>query len=313
MGFKLGNNRMEIKTNSLTIVIPAFNEAEGLSINLPDVLEFCKAHHWKLIIVNDGSTDNTQEVLQKFENQPRLSVIHHKINRGYGGALKTGLMAVDTDYAITIDADGQHQLSDIEKLLDLMLEKDADMIVGSRVGSKQNHWYRELGKWIIRRVAAMMMPMPLKDLNSGFKLYRTELVKRYIPLCPNSMAFSDVITLIFLNEHHKVVETPIEIHPRRSGKSKINTRTAFETVLEIINLVMLLAPLRFFLPASIICFLIGFGWGIPLIISGRGVSVGSMLAIVTALIFFTLGLVSEQLSQLRKELLISPKETKKNI
>ena len=59
MGFKLGNNRMEIKTNSLTIVIPAFNEAEGLSINLPDVLEFCKAHHWKLIIVNDGSTDNT--------------------------------------------------------------------------------------------------------------------------------------------------------------------------------------------------------------------------------------------------------------
>jgi hypothetical protein len=204
-------------------------------------------------------------------------------------------------------------LSDIEKLLDLMLEKDADMIVGSRVGSKQNHWYRELGKWIIRRVAAMMMPMPLKDLNSGFKLYRTELVKRYIPLCPNSMAFSDVITLIFLNEHHKVVETPVEIHPRRSGKSKINTRTAFETVLEIINLVMLLAPLRFFLPASIICFLIGFGWGIPLIISGRGVSVGSMLAIVTALIFFTLGLVSEQLSQLRKELLISPKETKKNI
>jgi energy-coupling factor transporter transmembrane protein EcfT len=122
-----------------------------------------------------------------------------------------------------------------------------------------------------------------------------------------------VITLIFLNEHHKVIETPIEIHPRRSGKSKINTRTAFETVLEIINLVMLLAPLRFFLPASIICFLIGFGWGIPLIISGRGVSVGSMLAIVTALIFFTLGLVSEQLSQLRKELLISPKETKKNM
>jgi glycosyltransferase involved in cell wall biosynthesis len=137
MGIKLGDNRMEIKSSSLTIVIPAFNESEGISINLPGVLEFCKVHHWKLIIVNDGSTDNTTEILQKFENQPRLTVIHHKINRGYGGALKTGLMAVDTDYAVTIDADGQHQLSDIEKLLDLMMEKDADMIVGCRVGQSK--------------------------------------------------------------------------------------------------------------------------------------------------------------------------------
>jgi glycosyltransferase involved in cell wall biosynthesis len=304
---------VENKSNSLSIVIPAFNEAEGLSIILPDVLEFCKSHHWKLIIVNDGSTDNTPEILQKFESQPRLKIIHHKINRGYGGALKTGLLAVDTDYAVSFDADGQHQLNDIEKLFELILYTDADLIVGSRTGSKQSHWYRELGKWIIRRVAAMMMPMPLKDLNSGFKIYRTDLVQQYLPLCPNSMAFSDVITLIFLNEHLKVLETPIDIQLRRSGNSKINTRTAFETVLEIINLVMLLAPLRFFLPASIFCFLVGFGWGIPFVISGRGVSVGSLLAIVTALILFTLGLVSEQLSLLRKELLISPKETKKNL
>ena len=119
------------------------------------------------------------------------------MNRGYGGALKTGLSAVDTDYAVSFDADGQHQLTDIERLFNLLLEKDADLVVGSRAASKHAHWYRELGKWIIRKVAGLMMPMPLTDLNSGFKLYRTELVKQYIPLCPNSMAFSDVITLIF--------------------------------------------------------------------------------------------------------------------
>ena len=262
---------MENRTStSLTIVIPAYNEAEALPATIDSTLEFCKAHHWKLIVVNDGSSDNTKEILDRYQDQPRLKVIHHKLNRGYGGALKTGLSAVDTDYAVSFDADGQHQLTDIERLFDLLLEKDADLVVGSRAASKHAHWYRELGKWIIRKVAGLMMPMPLKDLNSGFKLYRTELVKQYLPLCPDSMAFSDVITLIFLNERHKVIETPIEIRPRMAGSSTISTKTAFETVFEILNLVMLLAPLRIFLPASIVCFLVGFGWGIPFVVTGTG-------------------------------------------
>lgn len=299
---------METRSNSLTVVIPAYNEQGSLSLTLPAVLEYCKKQHWKLIVVNDGSTDGTADVLEQYNDQPRLKVIHHKLNRGYGGALKTGLMAVDTDYAVSFDADGQHRLADIDRLFNILQDQNADMIVGSRAGSKHNHWYRELGKWIIRRVAAMMMPMPLTDLNSGFKLYKTHLLQQYIPLCPDSMAFSDVITPIFLNERHRVIEAPIELAPRSSGKSSISTRTAFETVLEIINLVMLLAPLRFFLPASIICFLLGLGWGIPIVLSGRGVSIGSMLAIVTALILFTLGLVSEQISHLRRELVIRNKK-----
>ena len=304
MGFELGDNWMEKSINNLTVVIPAYNEAEALPATISAVLEYCKSHHWKLFVVNDGSSDNTAEILESFKDQPRLTTFTHKVNRGYGSALKTGLLAVDTDYAVTFDADGQHQLSDIDAIFNLLLEEDADLVVGNRAGSKNTHWYREMGKWIIRRVAAMMVPMPLKDLNSGFKLYRTKLVQRYIPLCPNSMAFSDVITLIFLNEKHKVLEHPISINPRRFGSSKISTKTAFETIMEIINLVMLLAPLRFFLPASLLCFIVGIGWGIPFVATGRGVSVGAMLAIVTGLIMVMLGLVSEQLSQIRKELLI---------
>jgi glycosyltransferase involved in cell wall biosynthesis len=294
--------------NSLTIVIPAYNEAHALPETLPPVLEFCKTNHWKLIVVNDGSTDITGQILDTFSDQPRLKVITHKVNRGYGGALKTGLEAVDTEYAVTFDADGQHKLQDITHLADVLTQTDADMVVGARTINNQGHWYRELGKWLIRRIAALMMPMPLNDLNSGFKLYRTELVQRYLHLCPDSMAFSDVITLIFLNQHHKVVEEPIEVLPRLSGRSTINTKTAFETVLEIINLVMLLNPLRFFMPVSLICFLVGFGWGIPFVVMGRGVSVGAMLAIVTGLLAFALGLITEQLSGIRKDSINKRKE-----
>ena len=293
---------MEKTSVSLTIVIPAYNEAKALPVTIPQVLEYCKENHWKLIVVNDGSKDNTAEVLQSFADQPRLKVVHHKLNRGYGGALKSGLRAVDTDYAITFDADGQHKLEDVSRLCETMLREDADMVVGART-SKKPHWYRELGKWLIRRIAAMMMPMPLKDLNSGFKLYRTDLVQKYLDLCPDSMAFSDVIAMIFLNQRHKVVEQTIEVLPRLSGESSISTKTAFITVLEILNLVMLLAPMRIFLPASLILVLLGLIWGIPIIIMGRGVSVGSMLAIVTGILFFILGLIAEQLSHIRKDII----------
>ena len=292
---------MENRISSLTIVIPAYNEALSLPQTIPAVLEFCKVNHWKLIVINDGSSDPTGAVLEGFANQPDLKVLHHKVNRGYGGALKTGLAAVDTEFAVTFDADGQHKLDDIPRLVQTLLQSNADMVIGSRTINNKNHWYRELGKWLIRKIAAMMMPMHLKDLNSGFKLYRTELVQQYLHLCPDSMAFSDVITLVFLNQHHKVVEEPIEVLPRISGESTISTRTAFETVLEIFNLVMLLNPLRIFLPVSMICFLVGFGWGIPFVALGRGVSVGAMLAIVTGLIAFTLGLIAEQLSGIRKD------------
>ncbi len=285
---------------SATIVIPAYNEGKALPNTVRAVLELCRKNHWKLIIVNDGSTDDSRQVLTQFEEIPRLTVLHHKLNRGYGGALKTGLAAADTDFVITFDADGQHQLDDIPRLLQIMSDQDADLVVGARQRNKQSHWYRELGKWIIRRVASILMPMPLHDLNSGFKCYRTELVQQYLHLCPNSMAFSDVIALIFLNQRHRVIEVPIEVLPRTSGESTISTRTAFETLLEILNLVMLFNPLRIFLPLSILCILIGLIWGLPFIVLGRGVSVGAMLAIVSGLLMFTIGLVSEQLSQIRR-------------
>ncbi len=152
------------------------------------------------------------------------------------------------------------------------------------------------------------MPLPITDLNSGFKLYRTKLAQRYIKICPNSMAFSDIITLIFLNERNLVLEHPIQIQTRQGGKSTITTFTAFETVVEILNIVLLFNPLRVFLPLSIFCILVGFGWGLPIIIMGRGVSVGAMLSIVSGLIFFVGGLIASQLSAIRMERLQDSKE-----
>jgi len=291
---------MSNKTD-LTIVVPVYNEAGTLPLFLPELIATCKDKGWKAVLVNDGSTDGSAQFLSAYQQVPFVKVIHHKLNRGYGGALKSGILNSETSHVVTIDGDGQHSLADIETVFLFSLEHDADLVVGSRGIGKKANLFREFGKWLIRTFTRLLMPLPVHDLNSGFKLYRTELAKKYLPLCPNSMAFSDVITLAFINQRNLVLEHPITIHERQTGKSKIGLQTAVETIIEIINIALLFNPLRVFLPMAILCILVGFGWGVPIILLGRGVSVGAMLAIVLGALFFAIGLIASQLSAMRIE------------
>lgn len=285
----------------LTIVIPLYNEADSLPSFAKTAVEFCRARNWCIVFVNDGSRDATRQVLDQFSPDLNVQVVHHKINRGYGGALKTGIRHVTTPYAVTMDGDGQHHLEDVERIFQFAIANDADMVVGKREGANNSTVYRALGKFLIRSFTRILMPLPVSDLNSGFKLYRTGLARRYITVCPDTMAFSDVITLVFLSEKHLVLEHPIRISPRKLGRSTINTFTAFETVMQVLNIALMFNPLGVFLPISGLCILAGLGWGIPIILLGRGVSVGAMLAIVTGLLFFVLGLLAGQLSAIRME------------
>jgi glycosyltransferase involved in cell wall biosynthesis len=284
----------------LSIIIPAFNEAENLKIILPPLIVLSGQNHWNIIIVNDGSGDNTKEVLETFHVPDHLTVIHHKLNKGYGAAIKSGILACKTEYAITIDADGQHRFEDIEKLFTCLKTRDADMVIGSRKGIKSASYSRGIGKSLIRRIAKMLMNVPIHDINSGMKIYRTELAKKYICLAPDTMSYSDIITLIFIYNRHLVLEEPIMIAGRLKGKSTIRIETAFQTVMEIINIVILFNPSKIFIPLSLLCFLAGVGFGLPILIKGHGVSTGCLLGIFAGIIFFLLGLIAEQLSLIRK-------------
>jgi glycosyltransferase involved in cell wall biosynthesis len=292
------------KGQELTIVIPVYNEAESLPLFLPELIETCKANMWQLILVNDGSRDESARVLAQFEHESVVHVLHHKVNRGYGGALKTGLSCAKTFYVVTMDGDGQHQIADIDALYQFAMQRDADLLVGSRSEIEHVNWYREFGKWLIRSFTRILVPLPIHDLNSGFKLYRTDLVHSYLNLCPDSMAFSDVITLLFLNQGHLVLEFPISVKKRIGGISSIGTYTAFQTIMEILNLAMLVNPLRIFLPLSVICIAVGLLWGIPIVLAGRGVSVFAMMSIVLGALFFFLGLIASQLASIRLHLAI---------
>lgn len=287
----------------LSIVIPIYNEAENLPHLLDKWIGFCKMNNFDLILVNDGSKDQSREILDKLPATSYIKVIHHKVNRGYGGAIKTGIRYAETSYVVTIDADGQHELSSIIELLTKLETNDADMVIGSRGKSNRTFTFRNTGKALIRGVSRMLIPNKISDLNSGMKLYRTDLGKQYINACPDTMAFSDVIALTFISEGALVLEHPITINPRLGGKSTINLHSAVDTVQEIINIVMFFNPLRIFIPLSVISFLAGLGWGLPFMIQDRGLSVGTLFAFIVSIICLLLGLVAEQLSQVRKMLI----------
>ncbi|MBC7873200.1 MAG: glycosyltransferase family 2 protein, partial [Ferruginibacter sp.] len=195
----------------LSIVIPAYNEADNLKIMLPSLIEYCGAKNWNIIVVNDGSGDNTREVLETFNNPDRFMVVHHKLNKGYGAAIKSGILVSKADYVITIDGDGQHRFEDIEKLFTRLKASDADMVVGSRKGTRSASIYRGIGKRIIRLIARILMTVPIHDINSGMKIYRIDLAKKYLSLTPDTMAYSDIITLVFINNRHLVLEEPITV------------------------------------------------------------------------------------------------------
>jgi glycosyltransferase involved in cell wall biosynthesis len=284
----------------LTVIIPAFNEVDNLAVFLPPLIVHCREKGWKIILVNDGSQDQTREYLKGFDQEPLLNVIHHKLNKGYGAAIKSGIRECETEYLITFDADGQHYLEDIDKLRLRLMENDADMVVGSRKGLKSSSHVRGIGKSIIRLIANIMMTVPVHDINSGMKIYRTDLAKKYLYLTTDTMSFSDVITLVFINNRHLVLEEPISIKERTTGKSTIGFQTAFQTVMEILHIVILFNPMKIFLPLSMICFFLTGVWGIPLLIEGRGLSIGSLLGVIMGILLFLLGLIAEQLSLIRR-------------
>jgi len=285
----------------LTIVIPCFNEEESTKIFLPEVLKLASKNNWEVIVTNDGSTDSSATALEQLEKEySSLKIISHNVNKGYGAALKSGILMSNTEFTATMDADGQHYPEDIVSLFAVRNETNADMVIGSRKDAKADGAYRSFGKWIIRNLSTALADTGIYDINSGMKLFRTDTAKKMLSLCPDTMAFSNIIALTFAAQKNLVLEHPIGVRERTSGKSTININTAFDTILEILNIVMLFNPIRIFLPIALIFFFAGLLWGIPIMIAGRGVSVGAGLMMLTGVMIFLLGLIAEQLSHIRK-------------
>jgi glycosyltransferase involved in cell wall biosynthesis len=281
-------------TKQLTVVIPAFNEAGAIGGVVETLRRELQDISFDLLVVDDGSSDGTAE----FARAAGASVVQHAQNLGYGAALKTGFRAATTEFVLSIDADGQHRPSDVLRLWDV--RNRVDMAVGARTQLLHSPFWRMPGKWLLGIMARYLTRRSIPDLNSGLRLFRRDVALKYLHLCPSGFSLSTTMTLAMLCRGWRVEYVPIEV-VRRQGKSTVSVATGLETIVLILRLVSLFDPLRVFVPASAVIAGIGIIWELPIALAGRGISVGSMLAIVTGVLLFGLGLLCDQISQLRLE------------
>ena len=287
-------------TPQLTVVIPCYNEASNIPVVIPEILEHCRRRNYLLIVVDDGSRDDSWKLLQQFVGD-RLTLLLHKMNRGYGGALKTGLAAARTPWAVTVDSDGQHRTEDVDRLFALAQENGADLLIGQRP-KMSSGWYRSLGKRLILGFSRLLLNHSIRDLNSGMKLYYLEEARPYFPLCPDTMAFSDIIVLLMLCDRRLVLESPIQVAPRVSGKSTIGIHTAVDTLNEILNISMLICPQKVFSAVAFLLFIAGVGWGIYTFLRSGVITSAVTLLLLGTGICFSLGLLGEQLAWISRRL-----------
>ena len=175
------------------------------------------------------------------------------------------------------------------------------MVVGARNGLVHSRAWRMPGKWLLRRMAMYLTRHPIPDLNSGLRVYRRDVLMKYLHVCPRGFSFTTTMTLALLSRGWRVVYVPFDVSKRQSSTSRVSVTTGLETIVLVLRIIALFHPLRVFVPAAAVIGAAGVAWSIPFALLGRGVSVGAMLAIVTAVVLFALGLLCDQISQLRLE------------
>ncbi len=289
--------------SNLTIVIPAYNESESIKDVLEPMRVFAGETNASVIIVNDGSKDNTLDVLTQFKTQHPdfpLQIITHSLNRGYGGALKSGIMHVQTKFLVTMDADGQHRLEDISKMFDKLTRDKADMCIGNR-NFRGSNFSRNLIKKIVLFFVKKSTGIKISDLNSGMKMYKTSIVKSLLKYTPNGMPFSDTIVLLHHQFRYKITEQEIIINNRTGGQSTINYRTAIYTVIEVANIIINFFPFKFFAYIAMALLFFSMAWGIPLILARHGLSVGTSFLLLASMNLIFFGLILENIVRSRFE------------
>ncbi len=282
----------------LTIIIPAFNEENAISGTLEKLMPYAQKNAWNIIVVNDGSTDDTESNLMKFEY---IKVLKHKINRGYGASLKTGINTSGTELIAFYDADGQHTPQELEKLWNEW--SDQDMIVGQRVKGSHFSISRAPGKWILGKTANFLAGRKIPDLNSGLRIVKRDIIIKYLQLFPDGFSFSTTSTIAFLGDKRQVDYIPIRTS-KRIGKSSVNQiKDGFNTILLILRLIVLFNPLKVFIPASFFLIFISaiyeILWGYIYSPHLRMLP-GALLTFLTGIIIFFFALIMDQISQIRR-------------
>lgn len=215
----------------LSVVMPIYNEANTLEEIIKRVRSSGLAD--ELVLVNDGSTDGTPQLLDKLASQPGVQVLHHERNQGKGAAVRTGIGAATGDLILIQDADLEYDPRDFEKLLDPIQNSGADVVFGSRFlgGPRRPTMFLHMvANKLLTLLTNILYNNILTDMETGYKLFKREALQG-ITIRSNRFNFEPEITAKLLKRRVRVFEVPISFNPRDySEGKKIGLKDAFEAV-----------------------------------------------------------------------------------
>lgn len=283
---------------SISIIIPAYNEEDGIGDVLKQIVDDLqdKPLTFEVLVIDDGSQDNTAK---RVENFASIDLIRHPFNRGYGAALKTGIRHAKHELIVITDADGTYPNERIPDLVNHLITNELDMVVGARTGANvQIPLIRRPAKWFIRQLAALVAGQPIPDINSGMRVFKRKVALRFFSLLPDGFSFTTTITLGMLTNAYNVDYVPINYHAR-VGNSKIKPiQDTLNFTQLIMRMALYFAPLKIFIPLSIFLLLLAIVWGVfSIIVLGAFADNSMFLLAMTALQVGMLGLLAELINK----------------
>ena len=237
----------------ITVGIPAYNEEK----NIAKIIVKLKKMTDQIIVCDDGSTDSTYAIAESLG----VTVIKHPKNSGYGMAVRSIFLKareINADILVTIDADGQHKIEDINKIIKPIVDGQADISIGSRFLKEDNNTpgYRKLGVKIITKVTNSSLSEKVTDAQSGFRGYNNKVLQSLTP-SDSGMGISTEILIKSSNIGLKIVEVPTEIQYEGDTSSQNPVTHGTEVLMSTLKYISIEKPLRFYGIPSFIFFIIG--------------------------------------------------------
>jgi glycosyltransferase involved in cell wall biosynthesis len=276
----------------VSCIIPAKNEALSLKNLLPLVRKYLPADS-EIIVVNDGSTDNTSDICAIYA----VKEVRQPYSKGNGAAIKSGARVASGDILLFMDADGQHKPEDIPRLLEA-LDENYDMAVGARTFVSQASLYRGIANSIYNRFASFVVGHKIEDLTSGFRAVKARLFREFLYLLPNGFSYPTTITMAFFRAGYSVHYLPV-VAEVRTGASHIRPlRDGLRFLLTIFKIGTLYSPLKIFVPVAIFFFTAGILNYLYTYLSQGRLTNMTVILLVSSVFTFLIGLISEQITSL---------------
>ena len=275
-----------------SIIIPAYNEEKNVGRVIHGIKEALQGTaEYEIIVVDDGSRDSTATIAER----NGVKVVRHAFNMGYGAALKSGIRAAKYQNVVFFDGDDSFYPSDILKLLEY--GDEFDMVIGARTNKEGEPWSRAFLRWVFTRFSSFLVGRKFRDVNSGFRLVKKDLVVKLLSMLPEKFSITTNLSILLYKEGCGIVEVPVSVK-RQSNSNKLKLiRDGLGFPYLALRMSMYYDPFKIFSPTAFILLTLGFAKSIHDLLTMRSIADSSILIFLSGIQLLVLALLGDLITK----------------